>query len=169
MRTAILSSVLLVAAAFVGVTFATPGASACPQPQEGPSPCDPTTCLPESVQPVCVHGCLRYCPEASVSLHCVGTATNRVCYDPYDLSCFVGVQFSVSAVSGSACVDWCKLIPCPGPVIGSSIGSCVTPISGGDIEETYCVHPGDHACIIEHREVTFTGTTDTCTPVPGLP
>ncbi len=169
MRTAILSIVLLASAAFVGLTFGAPAASACPQPVEGPSPCNTMTCVPNPVQQVCIPTCFRYCPETSVSLSCVGTATNRVCYDPYDLACFVGVQFSVSAVSGSACVDWCKLVPCPGPVLTSSIATCATPVSGGDVEETYCVHPSQPSCLVEHREVTFTGTTDTCTGVPGLP
>lgn len=100
---------------------------------------------------------------------CNTTPDVQVCYDPYTLSCFIGATYDVGPVSGSDCVNWCRIVPCPGPVASLqafAVSGCVTPVSGGDIEETYCVHPGDTGCLVEHREVTFTGTTDTCTGLP---
>ncbi|GEM_PF-5101498 len=45
----------------------------------------------------------------------------------------------------------------------AAASNCVTLLQGGDIGETYCIHPDDTSCLVEHREVTFTGTTVTCT------
>lgn len=56
-------------------------------------------------------------PSASASVPLCGGSVVSVCYDPNDLPCFIGVTFDVGVVNGGACVDWCHILGCPGPLL----------------------------------------------------
>jgi hypothetical protein len=87
-------------------------------------------------------------PSASADVSkCAQGAGVRVCYDPQDQACFIGADYHVWAVSGQDCVDWCQILPCPGPVIASSPAMSIPdPLCFSQVDDmindggtTYCV------------------------------
>jgi hypothetical protein len=60
-------------------------------------------------------GCV---PVVTFNTCCESSALGvAVCYDPYDLPCFVGATYNVGPVSGHTCVNWCRILGCPGPLV----------------------------------------------------